>query len=241
MQLALWQLAVIGLVLLVITALLIVWWRQQTFRWPILLAVCVLLAPALSWWSGWAFSVEDYRAGCDGLCPGYRGAPVPFVQGESAGGEIMPALFALNTTVYLVLLLAWSGALRAILTRLPEVRRSAGWIHGVFAAALVILPLAFAPSYIAPPEAHVRGDPQRVAINARRELYLYARQAQRPVLRVALEDVRPRRDGAAGLRVCLRAYTYFYAPNGRIYLDMTPEGVHSSGGGALPADGSCWD
>ncbi len=106
---------------------------------------------------------------------------------------------------------------------------------------LLALPFALAPLYVPPAEAHVRGDPQRIAINAQREIYMYDRLAPAPVLRAGLEDVRPRLDGSPGMRVCLRAYSYFYMPVGHMYLDMAPEGVHSTGGGVLPGDKSCWD
>ncbi len=101
-------------------------------------------------------------------------------------------------------------------------------------------PLALAPVFLPPPQAHVRGDSQRVAINAQREAYMYDDTAPLPVVRLALEDVRPRLDEQPGLRVCLRTYSYFYLPIGFMYLDMTPEGVHSNNGGTLPRDGSCW-
>jgi hypothetical protein len=100
--------------------------------------------------------------------------------------------------------------------------------------------LAISPLVLPPPEAHVRGDSQRISINARREVYLYDDQAPAPVLRVGLADVRPRRDGNPGMRVCLRVYTLFYLPIGHMFLDMTPEGVHSTTGGMLPLERSCW-
>ena len=43
------------------------------------------------------------------------------------------------------------------------------------------------------------------------------------------------------MRVCLSTYTFFYLPVGHLYLDMTPEGVHSNGGGILPRSASCWE
>ena len=86
----------------------------------------------------------------------------------------------------------------------------------------------------------MRGDPQRVAINARREVFMYDELAPMPVLRVGLEDVRPRKDGQPGMRVCWRTYTLFYLPVGFMYMDMAPEGVHSTRGGVLPRNASCW-
>jgi hypothetical protein len=105
---------------------------------------------------------------------------------------------------------------------------------------LTVGPLALSPLFLPAPQAQARGDPLRIAINAQREVYMYDQDADAAVLRVGLEDVRPRTDGQQGMRVCLRAYTFFYLPAGYLYLDMTPEGVHSNAGGALPNGASCW-
>ncbi len=239
-RLASWQNAGLALALFIATALLVVWWRQQTRRWPIILAACLVAAPALSWWSGQAFQVADYRAGCDGLCPGFSGAPIPF-NGEAVGGAFLLAGFLLNTLVYIAILLAWSAVVRAAAYAV-NAGASTGWWRGAGVGfILAVMPLAFSPWLLPPPEAHVRGDSQRVAINARREVYMYAAQAPWPVLRVGLDDVRPRQDGQPGLRVCLRTYTFFYMPTGALFLDMTPQGVHSNHGGYLPLSASCWE
>ncbi len=236
-----WLALLLALALLALAALLAVWWRQQTYRWPLVVVACLVGASLLSWWSGLAFQVADYRAGCDGLCPGFRGAPVRFFLGQTAGNTFLPGLFLVNSLIYVVLLLGWSAAMRAVLVGLNATGRAAAWKLALVAALLLVAPFAFSPLYLPPPEAHVRGDPQRVAINAQREVYLYDHLAPAPVLRVGLEDVRPRRDGEPGLRVCLRAYTYFYLPTGHMYLDMGAEGVHSNRGGVVPLGQSCWD
>ena len=70
---------------------------------------------------------------------------------------------------------------------------------------------------------------------------MYDQLAPMPLLRVGLEDVRPRRDGQPGMRVCLSTYTLFYLPIGHMYLDMAPEGIHSTGGGVPSRQESCWD
>ncbi len=230
----------LGLSALVAAVLLAVWWQQQTFRWPLIVAACLALAPALSWWSGLAFVVADYRAGCDGLCRGYRGAPIPIFRGEVAGDAFLPASFAVSALIYLALLLAWAAIVYAVVRSSFLARLSSG-TRRLLIPALLVAPFAAAPLFLPPPEAHVRGDPLRIAINAEREVFMYDDKAPAPVLRVALEDVRPRRDGSPGMRVCLRTYTLFYLPTGYLYLDMAPEGVHSTAGGALPVDGSCWE
>ena len=236
-----WLGIVLGPVLVAAAVLLVVWWRQQSYRWPLVLAGAVAAALALSWWSGVAFSVTDYRAGCDGLCLGFRGAPIPVYGSTAAGEAFLPGGFTLNSLVYLVLVLGWAALVRALVSRGQGGSRNNALIVTGLALLLAVSPLLLSPLLLPPPEAHVRGDPQRIAINARREVYLYDQLAPLPVLRVGLEDVRPRPDGQPGMRVCLSTYTFFYVPVGHLYLDMTPEGVHSNGGGTLPRSASCWE
>jgi hypothetical protein len=235
-----WMAILLGIALLAMAILLAVWWRQQTRRWGIVLVAGILTALLLSWWSGLAFQVPDYRAGCDGICLGYRGAPIATFRGETAGGAFLPGMFLLNALVYLVLLMGGGALLRAVLTREGSAGAAPLWRQVGLGVILVGLPLMLAPLYLPPPEAHVRGDPQRIAINAEREVYMYDHLAAMPVLRVGLEDVRPRRDGQPGMRVCLSTYTLFYLPIGHMYLDMAPEGVHSTGGGVASYPESCW-
>jgi hypothetical protein len=236
-----WLGPVLGLVLIVAAVLLVVWWRQQSYRWPLVLVGSLAAALALSVWSGVAFDVADYRAGCDGLCPGFRGAPIPTYGGAAARGAFLPGGFLLNSLVYLVLILGWAALLRALLKGTEGSARGSALIVVLIALMLIVGPLLLSPLFLPPPEARARNDPQRIAINARREVYLYDQLAPLPVLRVGLEDVRPRPDHQPGMRVCLSAYTFFYMPVGHLYLDMTPEGVHSNGGGMLPRSASCWE
>ena len=147
----------------------------------------------------------------------------------------------LNSLVYLVLVLAWSVLLRGILGAAEDTSRRSVGLVVIVGLVLVVGPVLLSPLLLPPPEAHVRGDPQRIAINARREVYMYDHLAPSPILRVGLEDVRPRPDSQRGMRVCLSAYTFLYMPVGRMYLDMTPEGVHSNAGGMLPRSASCWE
>ncbi len=238
--LASWQAVLLSIGLVLLALLSAIWWRQQTYRWPVVVGICLALAPAASWWSGLTFQVADYRAGCDGLCSGYAGAPIPFWRGETAGSEFVAVLFTANTLVYVVILLGWGMVIRALVCALPRGTRGGGFRRFVLGLALVVVPLAVSPLVLPPPEARVRGDPQRIAINAQREVYMYSNQSPSPILRVGLEDVRPRKDGQPGMRVCLRLYTYFYLPIGHMFLDMTAEGVHSNAGGVLPLEASCW-
>lgn len=231
----------IGLGALLVALLLAIWWRQHTFRWPLVVVTCLVAAPALSWWSGHAFVVADYRAGCDGLCSGFRGAPIAFFQGETAGAAFLPGMFAISALVYLALLLAWTSIIYAFAARGAVLGRIAGGGQALLTLVLFAVPFALSPFFLPPPEAHVRGDSLRIAINAEREVYMYDQKAGAPVLRVGLEDVRPRSDRAPGMRVCLRTYTFFYVPTGYMFLDMAPEGVHSTAGGIVPNGNSCWD
>ncbi len=239
-QLALWQTILLGIGLALMTLLMAIWWRQQTYRWPLIIIFCLFVAFLLSWYSGLAFQVDDYRAGCDGLCPGYAGAPVPFWRGEVAGGGWVPGLFLVNALAYMAMLLGWGMLMRAILGTVWPDGRDGGWQRFALGVALVVIPTALSPRILPPPAAHVRGDPQRIAINAQREVYMYSHQAPAPVLQAGLEDVRPRKDGQSGMRVCLRIYTFFYVPIGHMYLDMTAEGVHSNAGGVRALGESCW-
>lgn len=239
-QLALWQTILLGIGSALVALLMAIWWRQQTYRWPILVAFCLAAALLLSWYSGLAFQVDDYRAGCDGLCPGYAGAPVPFWRGAAAGGGWVPGLFLVNTLVYVVILLGWGMLVRAALQAFCPEGRGVMLRRVALGVALVVIPLALSPRILPPPEAHVRGDSQRIAINAQREVYMYSHLSPAPVLQTGLEDVRPRKDGQPGMRVCLRMYTFFYVPIGHMYLDMTAEGVHSNAGGVRALGESCW-
>ena len=235
-----WAAILLGLLLVIVAALLTVWWRQQTFQWGFVLVICLIVAPLLSWWSGEVFQVDPYRAGCDALCIGHRGAPIAAYRVTGEGAEFSRIGFVANSLVYLVLALGWPAVVHAILMRTKELGRHALLAQLLLGLALAIGPLALSPLFLPPPQAKVRGDPLRIAINAQREVYMYDQEAQTPVLRVGLQDVRPRTDGQEGMRVCLRVYTFFYLPAGNMFLDMTPEGVHSNAGGVLPKETSCW-
>ncbi len=235
-----WAAIIIAALLVVFAVLLAIWWRQQTYRWALVVVLCLLIAPLLSYWSSAVFRVEPYRAGCDALCIGRAGAPIATAQIDGDGETFLPAGFAVNTLLYLVVVLAWSAVIRTVVVRVGEISRHAFLMQMVVVIVLAAAPLALSPLFLPAPQAQARGDPLRMAINAQREVYMYNQQAAAPILRVGLEDVRPRADGEPGMRVCLRAYTFFYMPAGYLYLDMTPEGVHSNAGGALPNGASCW-
>ena len=56
---ATWQVAALGVVLIAAAVLLVIWWRQQSYRWALVLVLCLLLAPAMSFWSSVAFEVAE--------------------------------------------------------------------------------------------------------------------------------------------------------------------------------------
>ena len=235
-----WTGILAGIGLIVVAVFLTIWWKQHTFQWITVLTACLIVAPLLSWWSGEVFVIEPYRAGCDALCVGYRGAPIATYRISGEGAAFSRVGFAVNSLVYLVLALSWSAVVHAVLVRSGELWHNALLVQALLGLVLVVGPLALSPLFLPPPQAKVRGDPQRIAINAQREVYLYDQEAEAPVLQVGLQDVRPRSDGQEGMRVCLRAYTFFYLPAGNMFLDMTPEGVHSNAGGVLPNEVPCW-
>ena len=109
-----WLGLVLGLVLIVAAVLLVVWWRQQSYRWPLVLAGAVAAALALSWWSGVAFNVADYRAGCDGLCPGFAARPSRFTAASQREEHSCRGASLLNSLVYLVPILGWAALVRAL-------------------------------------------------------------------------------------------------------------------------------
>ena len=161
-----WWGPLLGLVLIAAAVLLVVWWRQQSYRWPMILAGAVAAALALSWWSGVAFNVADYRAGCDGLCSGFRGAPIPTYGGAAAGGVFLPGGFLLNSLVYLVLVLGWAALLHALVSGAQGGSRGSVLAAVLIALTLIVGPLLLSPLFLPPPEARARSDPQRIAINA---------------------------------------------------------------------------
>ena len=113
-----WVAIPVGLALLVVAVLLAIWWRQQTFRWALVVVLCLLLAPLLSWWSGRVFRVEPYRAGCDALCVGRAGAPIATARIDGDIEDLPAAWISrVNTLLYLALTLAWMAVVRSVVVR----------------------------------------------------------------------------------------------------------------------------
>ncbi|MFN2202394.1 MAG: hypothetical protein ACK2UO_14405 [Caldilineaceae bacterium] len=238
-------LAVFGTILLV---LLMIWWSQQTQHWFRIAIGTFLLALLLAIGSYYLFVVPAHGAGCDGLCPGWRGYPLPFARVELDGSDtIAPLDFMLNL---LMLWLLWMGAATFWYLASIGVRWWARSWRGrlVFIVVLVLLPWALLPRILNPPQPMPGGEDLRLAVNARRSAEFTYRITGLWVQRLALEDIRHSQPNAAvaPLRqvtdneVCLKGYTYFYLPWRRYRIALDQSGVTAQSLTEVPLDGSCW-
>lgn len=241
-----------GLFSLVLIVLLVIWWRQHVTRWLQGLVLVVLLAGATTAASAFLFTVPDYQAGCTALCGGWNGYPVPIMGLSGDGGvQLFPAGIGLSFLLHLLLLLVFGAIVHALVTDRETNRRPARGTVPMLLLALLVL-WALVPRYASPPEPPVRGEPQRLAINAKRLAPRSVPNFDWPLQRLALEDVRrlPRRAKAdapglplptgADWRVCLRGYSFFYLPWRRVYVDLDATGTYAIGGGILPLTVECW-
>ncbi len=215
-----------------------VWWLRRSRAGLDWVIVAAPLAFGFSYLSGLLFFVPDYQSGCTGLCPGWRGHPLATHLGNSLGQMVFhPSGFLLNAAVYYAVLLAISAALAWLAANRRWRERSRRWRLGF--AVLVLLPLALSPSLLPPPAPNLPLADQRLAINAARSWRWQLRGYSLSERRLAVEDVRTHPDGQRH-RVCFRAYTWFYLPQRRIYIDLEPAGVRATGGGVIPLNASCW-
>lgn len=241
-----------GLLGLVLAVLLIIWWRQRMRRWLQGLVLVVLLAGMATTASAYLFTVPDYQAGCAVPCGGWSGYPVPVMTTSAAGSvQLLPAGVALSFLLHLLVLLVLGAVSQAVLAERDPVhqpmRRTVPLLVIAFAALWALV-----PRYASPPEPPVRGEVQRLAINAKRLAPHAVSGFDWELQRLALEDVRrlPRRvkADAPGLpppagpdwRVCLRGYSFFYVPWRRVYIDLDATGTYAIGGGVLPLTVECW-
>lgn len=241
-----------GLFGLLLVVLLIIWWRQRMTHWLQGLVLVVLLAGGATVVSAVLFTVPDYQAGCTAPCKGWNGYPIPIMTTTGDGGvQLLPSGLVLSFVLHLLLLLVLGAIGHAIVadrTPGPQSTRS----RLPLLAATFLLLWALAPRYASPPEPPVRGEPQRLAINARRLAPHAVTGIDWQLQRLALEDVRrlPRRAKAdapglplptgADWRVCLRAYSFFYVPWRHVYVDLDATGAYAIGGGVLPLTVECW-
>ncbi|HMN27267.1 MAG TPA: hypothetical protein PKE45_03860 [Caldilineaceae bacterium] len=244
-----WPEAALAGVSLLFVLLLVIWWRQQTRYWFRIAAGLALVSLLLCIASYYLFVVPAYYAGCPQGCLGWRGFPRAFASVDLDGrAMITPLDFALN---WLMLWLLWLvasvvWAILAVAFRWPE-RSLRGRLLFVF--VVCVLPWAFLPRLIEPPQPTPRGEELRLATNARRSAEFTYRITGFWVHRLAVEDVRQLPAAGefdidtvneVGSQVCLRGYTYFYIP-WRIYrIDLNRSGVTALNLTQLPLADSCW-
>ena len=236
---------------LLLIALLIIWWRQQTEHWFRIVVGTLLLALLFCIGSIYLFQVPPFHMGCPtALCTGWGGYPLPVASLEFDGSlSIAPLDFLINL---LLLWLIWLGA--GLLWTLFAIafqwwKRSLRLRLG-FVLFLVILPWALLPRILNPPQPTPTGDDLRLANNARRSAEFTYRITGLWVQRLAVEDLlpiesevlleTPDQEGLAATKVCLRGYIYFYLPWRRYRIVLDTSGTTALSLAEVPLRGSCW-
>lgn len=230
----------LGILLVAVAGILIiVWWLRHSPRGLDWVVGAIPLAFALSYLSSYIFRVPDYQAGCDGLCPGWWGYPYATHLSDGAGaGMFNPGGFIINAMAYYILLLLFSGFVVWLASQFHWPDRSWRW-RLVFLLFVVVLPLAFLPTWFSPNEPQLPIPEQRLANNAAKAWRWQLQSHRWTDRRLAVEDVRLHPDGERH-RVCFRVYTWFYIPYDKIYVDLEPAGVRATGGGVIGLSESCW-
>jgi hypothetical protein len=232
--------AVILLLLqILLILLLIVWWLRWSSRGLEWVTLFLFAAIGMSHLSSLLFRVPPYRAGCDGLCPGWQGYPFPTHHIETGGIVVFdPVSFVRNAFFYYAIILAYAAVI-AWLGRQINWRGAAVIRRLSFIILIIMLPLATLPLWLPPPQPEFSGSEQRLVINAARDWrwQLHLRGFMERTL--AAEDVRTAPDDVHQ-RVCFRIYTWFYLPYARAYIDLDETGVRAMGGAEIPLSESCW-
>lgn len=242
----------LGLALLsgLLIALLIVWWRQQTRYWFRIVMGTFLAALLMCIAGYYLFVVPPYSVGCPEGCTGRRGFPLPFAWIDLNGVSHIALLdFLLNL---LMLWLLWLGAglvWRLLAVAIQWEQRS--WRSRLlFVIFLMILPWAWMPRVLEPPQPQVMDENARLANNARRSAEFTYRVTGVWIQRLALEDIRllapiTNPESVFGEtqvnEVCLRGYTYFYVPWARYRITLDPSGRTALRLDEVPLTGSCWE
>ncbi|HXF63295.1 MAG TPA: hypothetical protein VNK95_16830 [Caldilineaceae bacterium] len=240
-------LALVGILLI---TLLIIWWRQQTRLWFRVVMATFLAALLLCIGSYYLFVVPPYFASCPSGCTGWRGFPLRFALIDLNGVSRVAVLdFLLNL---LMLWLLWLGA--SVVWRLAALAlrwENRSWrFKLLFIVLLVILPWAFLPRVLDPPQPPAVGEDLRLAVNAERSAEFTYRITGFWLQRLALEDIRrgapiANPESLFGEtvvnEVCLRGYTYFYLPWRRYRITLDPSGVTALNLAEVPLQGSCWE
>lgn len=239
--------AVVGLLL---SFLLILWWRQQSNRWFSVAAAALLGALTLSIASFYVFAVPPHFAGCPAGCTGWRGYPLRMALFRLDGRSEVAALdFALNVLMLWLLWLTASVAWRILAETLRLETRGRRW-RWFFVLFFVFAPWALLPRILNPPQPQVVGEDLRLANNALRAAEFTYGITGAWVQRLAVEDVRRDPNSGqetlasgeigAGNQVCLRAYTYFFIPWQRYRIGLDANGASPLSLVPVPLDGSCW-
>lgn len=175
---------------LVLTLLLILWWRQQTKTWLRVVLASLLVALLLAIASYYVFQVPPHFAGCPAGCEGWRGYPMRFARfGLDGRSELAPLDFALNVLVLLMITLTAAAIWRILGVVFQERLSSRRW-RLAFAILFVVAPWALLPRILNPPQPALEGEDLRLANNALRAAEFTYSITGLWVHRLALEDMR---------------------------------------------------
>ncbi|MEZ4681810.1 MAG: hypothetical protein R2932_47115 [Caldilineaceae bacterium] len=224
-----WQEALVATVGAILLLLLIIWWRQQSHQWFRITVATLLIAVIMAIGSYYFFEVPVYYANCPAGCTGWRGFPLPYALiALNHVAYLAPGDFAMNVLTLWLLWLAASVLWRILSIAVHWEQRS--WRSQLLLIiTAMILPWALTPRFISPPQPTLRGEEERLAINARRAAEFTYQITGVWVQRLAIEDVRildPDADptlesvNRVGGQVCLRGYTYFFIPWHRYRIDL---------------------
>ena len=118
---------------MIIGALLLIWWSQQTGRWYAVFAGTLLFSMALNVAAFYLFVVPPHSAGCIDLCPGRLGFPLPFATLSPSGAvQIYIGDFLLNLLLLWLLLFGGVVLLAYSERGYPAKREGAAFSAAVF-------------------------------------------------------------------------------------------------------------
>ena len=246
-----WLDLLIGLIGLLLIALLIIWWRQQTRDWFRIVAGTLLIALILNIASIYFFVVPPHLAGCPGGCPGWSGYPLQVTQITLEGmRDTAPIDFMLNWLLLWLLTLGGAVVINLLAIGFQWWRRPVR-LRVLFVLLVVVLPLALLPRFLNPPQPGLADEELRLANNARRSAEFTYRITGPWVQRLAIEDIRVinAQEGESVIasqeelsisQVCLRGYTYFFVPWQRYRITLDATGTTALSMNELDLVGTCW-
>jgi len=235
---------------LLAVTLALVWWSQQTRYWHRIAILSFLAAFGLAFASIYLFWVPPYYAGCPSGCMGWRGYPLPVARITFDGQTQIGMLDMLLNTLLLWLLILVASLVGRIGAVIFGWERWSWRTRVLVVLGFVLIPWAFLPRYLPPPQPTTTGEELRLVTNARRAAEITYGVTGLWVHRLALEDLRqlspnPLEETTPDLtavrsQVCLRGYTYFYLPWRRYRVSLEPTGVNALSIVELPLEGPCW-